>query len=384
MATRIIREDEPLGVDTLVMVLYGEPGIGKTSLAFTAEKPLLEDYDDGLKRSVGRKTAVKFDRWTDAAEFHKSKEFTDLAPKTLIFDTGGTLLDNFMAQYVIGVDPKNSRSGGELALQGYGALKNLFKQFVAEMKGRKINLIFVCHTETFKDGDVVKFRPKMTGGSYDILLAEADMVGYMESRSNKRTISFSPTDRTIGKNTAEFDLIEVPHYTAEDYQDFVARLIEKTKEKMLTINQAQQEAIEKVGKFREAISATEDVTELSMLHSQIEELSPVYRLQLLALFEPHYMKVWDDVILKVTSAQMAQETLADINLVPKSYLGKLQRKLWEHVQPLGIGYDKVQNTFTDPVNPPTEPVKKDPPTQQKRTPAGKAQAGDGTLPLGNG
>ena len=50
MAFRIITEDEPLSLKGIVAVIYGEPGIGKTSLAFTAEKPLLEDYDDGVKR----------------------------------------------------------------------------------------------------------------------------------------------------------------------------------------------------------------------------------------------------------------------------------------------------------------------------------------------
>jgi len=384
MATRIIREDEPLGVDTLVMVLYGEPGIGKTSLAFTSEKPLLEDYDDGLKRSVGRKTAVKFDRWTDAADFHKSKEFAEIAPKTLIFDTGGTLLDNYMAQYVISVDPKNSRSGGELALQGYGALKNLFKQFVAEMKARKINLIFICHTETFKDGDAVKFRPKMTGGSYDILLAEADMVGYMESRSNKRTISFSPTDRTIGKNTAEFDVIMVPHYTDPDYQGFVAGLIERTKEKMLNINQAQQEAIDKVASFREQIGSITDLSEMIFLHESINELSPIYKVQLLAIFEPAFLTLWDTEIKKVNSAELAQEMLTDINTSPKSYLGKLQRKLLDQIQPLGITYNKDSGKFVDPVKAEPGPVNGSQQTAPKQTAGKKAQTPgkESTLPLG--
>lgn len=379
MAIRIIREDEPLGVDTLVVVLYGEPGIGKTSLAFTSEHPLLEDYDDGLKRSVGRKTAVKFDKWTDASEFHKSKDFTDLAPKTLIFDTAGTLLDNFMALYVGTVDPKNIRGGGELALQGYGALKNLFKQFVAEMKARKINLIFIAHTESFKDGDTVKFRPKMTGGSYDILLAEADMVGYMESRANKRTISFSPTDRTIGKNTAEFGVIEVPHYTAPEYHDFMAQLIEKTKEKMLTINEAQQEAITKVAAYRETIQNTTEIDEMIPLHGVIEELSPVYKLQLLALFEPNFMKLWDVELVKVTNAKQAQLTLSRINTVPKPYLGKLQRKLWERCQPIGIGFDKVLNVFTDPENTSAPETGKDAKKAAGKAPT--AAVANGSLPL---
>ena len=381
MSVRVIREDEPLGVDTLVVVIYGEPGIGKTSLSFTAENPLLEDYDDGLKRSVGRKTAVKFDKWADAVEFHKGKDFAALHPDTLIFDTGGTLLDNFIAQYVITVDPKNSRSGGELSLQGYGALKSVFKQFVAEMKAQKINLLFVCHTESFKDGDNQKFRPKMTGGSYDILLAEADMVGYMESRSNKRTISFSPTDRTIGKNTAEFPLIEVPHYTAVEYQGFMGRLISQTKEKMMAINEAQAEAISKVQRYREAIGECTELDEMATIHATIEELSPMYRLQLLAVFEPAYFALWNEQINKVTNAKQAIDILPAINQTPKAFLGKLQRVLWDRCKPLGIEYDKEKKIFMDP--PKTQPAKSD----DKQQPGSKAQPvtepnENGEIPLG--
>jgi len=375
MAIKIIREDEPMGVDTLVVVIYGEPGIGKTSLAFTSDHPLLEDYDDGLKRSVGRKTAVKFDRWTDAADFHRGAEFLALAPRTLIFDTAGTLLDNFMAQYVGTTDAKNIRGGGELTLQGYGALKNLFKQFVAEMKGKKINLVFIAHTETMKEGDNVKFRPKMTGGSYDILLAEADMVGYMESKNNKRTISFYPSDRTVGKNTAEFPTIDVPHYTAPEYKTFLADLIEQTKEKMLFINEAQQEAIEKVDRFRGEIEACTDVfTEMPALLAAINELSPVYRTQLLSLFDGVYMRLWDNEVNKVTKAKEAQGLLVEINATPKSYLGKLQAKLWKRCQDISIGYDKATNQFLDG----TAPVK---PAPDKKAPPKAQGSGDGTIPL---
>jgi len=221
MAYTIKTADEPLDIKGLVFVLYGEPGIGKTSIAFTAEKCILEDFDDGVKRAVGRKDFLAVEKWEDVIAFHNSEDFKALAPKTIIIDTVGTMLDNFVAQYVIRQDIKNARNGGELSLQGYGAMKSVFRQFVNNIKTQGIDLIFICHSESQKEGDNIKFIPKMTGGSYDILISEADMVGYMESRNNKRTIQFNPTDRNIGKNTAEFELIEVPHYTEEYYSTLV-------------------------------------------------------------------------------------------------------------------------------------------------------------------
>lgn len=45
MALRIISANEPMKVDQLVVTIYGQPGVGKTSLGFTAESPLLLDFD---------------------------------------------------------------------------------------------------------------------------------------------------------------------------------------------------------------------------------------------------------------------------------------------------------------------------------------------------
>ena len=41
MALQIIDQDTPLEVKGIVTVLYGIPGVGKTSLAFTSKNPFL-------------------------------------------------------------------------------------------------------------------------------------------------------------------------------------------------------------------------------------------------------------------------------------------------------------------------------------------------------
>lgn len=47
MALKITRSDEVIRVDTLCMTIYSQPGLGKTSLSFTASRPLLLDFDKG-------------------------------------------------------------------------------------------------------------------------------------------------------------------------------------------------------------------------------------------------------------------------------------------------------------------------------------------------
>ena len=55
MSLKIVQPSEPLPVDNLVLTLYSAPGWGKTSLACTADKPLLLDADKGSHRASGVK-----------------------------------------------------------------------------------------------------------------------------------------------------------------------------------------------------------------------------------------------------------------------------------------------------------------------------------------
>jgi len=345
MAFKIFTKDEPLKVNGIVVVIYGIPGIGKTSLAFTAEKPILEDYEDGVKRCINRGDYLKVDKWEDAVEFHNSTDFTTLAPKTLVIDTAGFMLDNYIAQYVIRQDIKNARGGGELSLQGYGAIKNVFKQFVSAMKSKGIDLIFVCHSEKEKEGDDIKFIPKMTGGSYDILLSEADMVGFYESKNNKRVLQFAPTDRNVGKNTAEFDLISVPHYTDALYNKFLAGLITQTKNKMMEFSEEQRKALLVIDKYKKKIEESDSTEKIEVLFPEFEKMNAGFKAQLFALADKKYQSFLVERISVVERPEDADEVLKMVPSWPVRYQGTLKQLLWDHCITKGLAYDKPNSKF---------------------------------------
>ena len=65
MAINIVTSVQPLNVENIITFIYGDPGIWKTSLAFTAKNPILFDFTKALiarqivktryKSEVGRK-----------------------------------------------------------------------------------------------------------------------------------------------------------------------------------------------------------------------------------------------------------------------------------------------------------------------------------------
>lgn len=267
---KVISKNEPVLTTCISALIYGEPGIGKTSLSFTAKDSMALDFDGGVQRACYRGTTIRMESWEDVIEFQVSGDFKKINPKTIIIDTAGAMLDNFIANYVKQLDPKNRRRGGELSLQGYGAMKDTFYQFKNWAKSLNINIIFIAHATTMEEGDNTKFIPKVTGGSYDILRQECDLIGYFYSYQNKRTIDFNPTDQHIGKNCAEIEMSVVPNYTNADFETYFQNIIDQTLNKMNQLSEEQLHAQELVDGWKNKIAAADSHKAMNKL---VEELT---------------------------------------------------------------------------------------------------------------
>ncbi|HHB1600932.1 TPA: AAA family ATPase, partial [Acinetobacter baumannii] len=51
MAIPIITADQTLLVQAIIVYLYADPGLGKSSMGFTAEKAISFDFDRGAHRT---------------------------------------------------------------------------------------------------------------------------------------------------------------------------------------------------------------------------------------------------------------------------------------------------------------------------------------------
>ena len=115
MSLKIVKSSEPMNIANIVLTVYAAAGLGKTSLAFTAAKPLLLDFDKGSYRAARRGDAVPVASWADVQEMNVEdlKEYA-----TIIVDTAGRALDA-LATDIIAQNPKSGRADGSLTLQGF-------------------------------------------------------------------------------------------------------------------------------------------------------------------------------------------------------------------------------------------------------------------------
>lgn len=253
MALRITKASEPITVDRLNVVIYGPPGLGKSSLAFTAEAPLLLDFDNGSHRAANRKDVVRIGDWSDVASITAD----DLAPfKTVVMDTAGRALDILTADIIRG-NPKHGR-GGALTLQGYGELKSRFVSFLKLINGFGKDVVLIAHMDEQRNGDDVIERLDVQGGSKGEIYKAADAMGRLVMESGKRFLKFSPADAAFGKNPGQLEPLLVPHHETAEFADFLAGVIQQTKDKLNTLSEDQKAAQAEQTWFREALPKIED------------------------------------------------------------------------------------------------------------------------------
>ncbi|WP_409475569.1 ATP-binding protein [Stenotrophomonas sp. Y-13] len=251
MALRIIRSTDPITVSRLNLCIYAAPGLGKTSISFTADKPLLLDFDRGAHRAANRKDTVQVDRWEDVANITAD----DLADfNTVVVDTAGRALDVLTAD-IIRRNPKAGR-GGALTLQGYGTLKAEFVAWLKHLNSLGKDVVLIAHMDEQRNGDEIIERLDVQGGSKGEIYKAADAMGRLSIRDGKRMLNFSPTDSQFGKNPGQLDPLEVPH--PERAPEFLAGVIQKIKDKLNAMTEEQREAQAALEKWRTNLADVED------------------------------------------------------------------------------------------------------------------------------
>ena len=265
----IIKKNDVAPERPVIIVLYGTPGSGKTSVATTAENPLLIDTDRGFDRATQRVDTLTANTWADI-ETAKA----DMASyKTVVVDTAKACLDDYLADHVINLNYKLKTN----TIKRFGEMADQFKAFVNDLRKNGSDIVFVCHDKETAEGDVIRHAPDCTGQSKDLLLRIADQVGYLSVINKQRCISFEPTDRIVGKNVAQLPLMVVPDAATPEFHSFMASVIRSVKESIHSKSEAQRAANELLEKLRTQLAKVETDDEAAALMTACKELPQILK-----------------------------------------------------------------------------------------------------------
>lgn len=273
---KITKAADPIHIARLNLCLYGAPGIGKTTLAFTASRPLLLDFDNGVHRAANRRDAVQISEWSEIANI-TAPELA--AYDTIIVDTAGRALD-MLTLDIIRRDPKKG-SGGALTLQGYGALKAAFTSWLNLLNSFGKDVLLITHMEEQRKGDDVIERIDVQGGSKGEIYKSADAMGRLSIMNGQRLLTFSPSDTAFGKNPGGLDAMTVPSVTAEP--QFLAGVIQSIKDKLNALTEAQRQAQAEVEEARTKFGRLETAEQFNAEAAQLTSAPSVIKQLLVAV-----------------------------------------------------------------------------------------------------
>ena len=307
---------------TISVLVYGEPGIGKTTIACSAPNPVLFDYDGGVQRINGahQVPTLQPQSWedTNAAIEEIEREMPEI--QTIVIDTAGKMLD-YMSAFIIKNNPKMKKFDGSLSLQGYGVRKQMFVDFINRLAISGKNVIFVAHEKEEKRGEEWVKRPEIGGSSLTTvsgltaladLIKELDLVGYMRAIGKQRTIAFNPTEAYYAKNTCSLPEVEAIPVVVDDKGDAVGT----NNYFSLVVDRYNQYQVAKQKK-------TAEYAEL--------------------------MEVIEAMIADCTDADTLNEVLAKVGSINHIYNSKLiaGRLLNKKASELGFKYDKLSKAYVN-------------------------------------
>ncbi len=266
------------GAKKIRMLIAGYPGIGKSTLALSAPRPLHIDVDFGIDRIEPRyrKPYIQPKSYDEILE--------DLTPinvkdfDTLVFDTGGKLI-SLMSQWAIKKDVKYGQRDGSLSLKGYGFIGREFQRLMDYcFYELDKHIVVVFHAIEEKDGDNTRLRIKVEGQTKNNVWEPMDLGGFVEIQGNNRTIGFSNCERYFAKGTRGIHGVwQVPELGPDKPNDFLTRLFAQynaLSAAEVAQNEKEQEAYEAaMAEGRKIVSGVTDADSANAAMSKIKAVN---------------------------------------------------------------------------------------------------------------
>lgn len=217
---QITKTSDPQVKPKIMMICYGNGGVGKTTFASTAPKPLLVDCENGAKyfglRGI-KMDVARINDWSDMkglVEVAQGGEY-----ETIIIDPVGELMEKLKRFMIMKADRKLVMPDGSPTMAGWGWLKDTMRTTLKVLRDSGCHILIVAHvTEQDDEGKILK-RPMLMTKLSDEIINMVDIVGYMEvvkiEDEEKRIIRVdSASDKYIAKDrTGQLGKIIPPNFS---------------------------------------------------------------------------------------------------------------------------------------------------------------------------
>lgn len=276
---KIIKASDAIPVRGIMGVIYSPPGIGKTSLSFTAEDPLLIAFEKGVERSYadGRKDFIQYNTWKEVKEDLQNGSFVSEIKeggyKTLIIDTAGTCIQTQITSFILAQGGRlTTKNQSALSMDGWGVASSEFLLLLNTIVNLGVDVICIAHDKG--DGKEQKVELDVQGSAKGIITKNADFIAYLYADgSGQRWIDFNGSEDRTGKNPARFERMKVPMCATEgEYPVFMKKVITATKASMFGQTKLQKEAATKYDALKASVELAATAGECEALIAATNDL----------------------------------------------------------------------------------------------------------------
>jgi hypothetical protein len=259
---QIVKTGDVKAPKTIEMMVYGFPGVGKSTFAASFPKPLYLDFENGTKYFGMNGIDVdvlQMSSWFTDAE---KTEFGAMLKnyETLVIDPVGEMLECISSSPIAIAGGKYRQSNGDLSIAGWGRLKTIARDFVTWARRQGVNVVVVGHAREEKDEEsgATMIRPKVPGSFKEDINQLVEIIGYLHITSfpekgedglviknedgtvkmvEKRIITTRPTAKYFAKDrTGALDMHVKPDYK------YIRALIDKKSDDVVSAKEAEAEA----------------------------------------------------------------------------------------------------------------------------------------------
>jgi len=194
-------------IPTLKILIYGEPGVGKTVFSATAPKPLLIDVERGSRSVLNVNNPV------DVLEFRSIEQVEAIVQYlkngNSAFDKYDTIILDSITELQARLLDQQLRELGDTApvykadFGVWGVNTQRLRMLVSAFRDIEKNLICTAHVRTEKDEQtgLNVIKPFMTPGLSKTVSGIFDVVGYLRIDSKgERILRLQPTKTILAKS----------------------------------------------------------------------------------------------------------------------------------------------------------------------------------------